>query len=357
MIQHSLVKKILVIKLRAIGDVLLSTVVLKNLHRYFPGAQLDVLTEPPGKEVVEGNSVVHEILVYDPRHGNGARLIADVRRRHYDLVIDLFGNPRSALVTLLSRATYRVGYRFGWRVYCYNIIVEPRGGDVHNTGFNLDALRHIVIPVREELPEFPLGAADQAFAGDFFMRERLSGKRVVALNPGGGWPAKRWPEASYAKLGARIAAEDGASIIILWGPGEEDRAKRIAASISAPSVLIPPTTLKQLGAILKKCDMLVTNDSGSMHIAAALGTPVVAIFGPTNPELQGPVGAPHVVVQHQRLLCLGCNFTSCPIDNPCMEELRPDDVYAAYKKLSLTVHKSEPGKFNEKTQRIPQEEK
>ena len=125
-LEQSRISKILVIKLRAIGDVLLSSVVLKNFREAFPGRQIDFLTEKPCREVVEGNPYLDDVLVFDGHRDSALALILMVRRRKYDLVLDLFGNPRSAILTYLSGAKYRVGYRFGWRRYCYNIVVEPR---------------------------------------------------------------------------------------------------------------------------------------------------------------------------------------------------------------------------------------
>jgi lipopolysaccharide heptosyltransferase II len=355
MLEKSLVHKILVIKLRAIGDVLLSTVVLPNLRREFPEARVDFLAEEPSREVLEGNPNLHEALIFNPKRRSGFALVADVRKRKYDLVIDLFGNPRSAIITLLSGARYRVGFRLGWRRWCYGIVVEPRGGEAHNTDFNLDALRHIGIPVKDDAPLFQVRNTDESFAEEFFREARILSRPVVALNAGGGWASKRWPEASYAALGDRIAAD--AAVLLLWGPGEEECANRIRSLMSMPASLIPRTSLRQLGAILKRCSVLVTNDSGPMHIAAALGTRVVAIFGPTNPELQGPVGSPHMVVQNARLNCLGCNFTTCPIDHPCMKELRVEDVHDAFLRLFSTVHTRGARKIHEKAANIVHEKK
>src|SRR5258707_5592112 len=121
-----LVKRILVIKLRAIGDVLLSTVVLKSLRSAYPDARIDFLTESPSREVVEGIPDLDSVLVFDGKRESGIGLILKIRRLRYDMVIDLFGNPRSALITLGSGARHRVGYRFGWRKHCYNILTEPR---------------------------------------------------------------------------------------------------------------------------------------------------------------------------------------------------------------------------------------
>ena len=329
----SQVHKILVIKLRAIGDVLLSTAVLPDLRKAFPDAAIDFLTEKPSRQVVEGNPEISSAIVYDGRKQNGAGLIADIRGRKYDLVIDLFGNPRSALVTLFSGARYRVGYRFGWRRYCYNIVVTPRGGEVHNIDFNLDALRAIGIPVGHPTASFTIDAEAEAFAERFYSGSGLDCRSVVALNPGGGWYTKRWPSCQYVALGGMLAEKYNTQIIVLWGPGEQETAREIISQMRSKALLIPAADLKQLAAIIKQCAAMVTNDSGPMHIAAAVGTPVLAIFGPTIPDLQGPVGDKHVVIQNQKLVCLGCNDTVCPIENPCMEQLDADVVFRAFGQL------------------------
>jgi lipopolysaccharide heptosyltransferase II len=329
----SSVQSILVIKLRAIGDVLLSTVVLKSLRAAYPDARIDFLTEKPARLVVEGNPNLNDVLVFDPKTDGGVRLIASVRSRKYDMVIDLFGNPRSAIVTAFSGAKFRVGYRFGWRERCYNIVIQPRGGDVHNTQFNLDALGVLDVPVGDRGVYFPCSEDARAFAAKFFEEQRLGGNFVVALNAGGGWITKRWRPHSYAALGDRLAKEFNAAILLVWGPGEESVARAIKESMSAEAVLIPAANLTQLAAILERCSAMVTNDSGPMHIASAMGTPVVAIFGPTRPDLQGPVLSTSVVVRRESLVCLGCNYTECPIGNPCMEELTVDEVFTAFTHL------------------------
>lgn len=327
------IKKILVIKLRAIGDVLLSTIVLENLREAFPRARIDFLTEKPSREVVEGNPNVDSVIVFDGKRQSGAALIVKTRYQGYDLVVDLFGNPRSALLTLLSGAKYRVGYRFNWRRLCYNITVEPRGGQIHNTEFNLDALRAINVGIVARSVVFPIDAASEVFAESFASEAELKGKCVVALNPGGGWYAKRWRIPQFAQLGDLIAKEFNASILLIWGPDEEGDAHLIRSLMRSKSVVAPRTNLKQLAALLKRCTALVTNDSGPMHIAAAVNTASVAIFGPTNPDLQGPFGVQHEIVQNRRIVCLGCNYTKCPIGNPCMEDLSVEDVFSSFKTL------------------------
>jgi ADP-heptose:LPS heptosyltransferase len=257
------------------------------------------------------------------------------------MVIDLFGNPRSALLALLSGAGVRVGYRFNWRALCYNRIVEPRGGTVHNVEFNRDALRRLDVPTGSGRPFFPLEPGAERFAENFIRTRIPGGERVVALNPGGGWISKRWRPDRFAALGRKISEADGVRILVLWGPGEEAEAAAVREEIGPAALLPPATTLKQMASLLKRSSALVTNDSGPMHIAASLGVPVVAIFGPTVPRLQGPVFTESSIVVKTGLDCLGCGYTLCPIGNPCMLDLSVDDVYAAYRHVhqkSLNDH-------------------
>jgi len=223
----------LVIKLRAIGDVLLSTAVLPNIRAFFPAAQIDFLTERVCRPVVEGNPYINSVLEFDPARQSGLSLIASVRRRSYDLVFDLFGNPRSALVTLLSGAPNRVGFRFSWRRRCYNSVVNGRGGEVHNVEFNLDALRAMNIPIVSTKIHFPISSAANEFALRTMDALGLRRPLVVALNPGGGWYTKRWPAERYAQIGSRIAEEFGARVLVVWGPGEEEGARSIVAAIGS----------------------------------------------------------------------------------------------------------------------------
>ncbi len=323
--RHS-VRKILVIKLRAVGDVVLSTIVTKNLRMAFPGAQINYLVEPPGRDIVNANPYINDTLVFNPASMTGAGLIRLVRSLRYDLVIDLFSNPRTALVTWMSGARYRVGYRFRGRAYAYNILVEPRGNLVHNTQFNLDALEALGIEILDRKLYVPYSSEDEMYVFEFLARAFGAGKLVIGINAGGGWYTKRWGLERFAALADILAERFEAGIILLWGPGQLRDVERIQSLMKHDSFIPPPTTLLQLGALLHHCTLMVTNDSGPMHIAAAVGTPVVAVFGPTNPDLQGPYGAGHVIVRTERLNCLGCNLTDCPIGNPCMLQLSLEEV-------------------------------
>ncbi|CUS98377.1 glycosyltransferase family 9 protein [Candidatus Kryptobacter tengchongensis] len=327
------INKILVVKLRAIGDVLLSTAVLKNLRYNFPNAKIDFLTEPPAKEIVDGNPFIDELIIFE-REKNNLIKFWELRKRKYDLVIDLFCNPRSALLTFITGAKYRVGYAFRGRSYAYNVKLKPRKEVHHNVEFNLDALRAIGLEIIDKEIYIQLNEEAEKFAEKFWKENNLNGKMVIALNPSGTWETKRWGIEKFAKLGDIIAKNFNAKILILWGNQKELEDAQKIFSIMEEKPLIPPkTNLKQLASILKRCSFTISNDSGPMHISTAVGTPTLGIYGPTNPYAQGPYGEKHLWVRKEDLECIACNLTKCPIGNICMKDLTVETVFEAFLKL------------------------
>jgi len=327
------INKILVVKLRAIGDVLLSTAVLKNLRYNFPNAKIDFLTEPPAKEIVDGNPFIDELIIFE-REKNNLIKFWELRKRKYDLVIDLFCNPRSALLTFITGAKYRVGYAFRGRSYAYNVKLKPRKEVHHNVEFNLDALRAIGLEIIDKEIYIQLNEEAEKFAEKFWKENNLNGKLVIALNPSGTWETKRWGIEKFAKLGDIIAKNFNAKILILWGNQKELEDAQKIFSIMEEKPLIPPkTNLKQLASILKRCSFTISNDSGPMHISTAVGTPTLGIYGPTNPYAQGPYGEKHLWVRKEDLECIACNLTKCPIGNICMKDLTVETVFEAFLKL------------------------
>lgn len=326
--------KILVIKLRAIGDVILATPVLENLQQAFPSAQIDFLTEKPCASIVEGHPAVHEVLVLDRKQKRASRaLVQQVRQRRYDVVFDLFGNPRSAVLTWLSGAPMRVGFLFRGRKYAYTLKVEPRGDRVHEVEFNLDALRALQIPIVSRQLHVAVDVESASFAAKFWREHNLEDRLVIGLNASGGWYTKRWPLENFAHLGDRLHRELNAVVLLLWGPGELEDMKTIAQNMQAPYLLAPSTNLKQLAALLSRLTLLVSNDSGPLHLAAAMDTRVVGIYGPTRPELQGPWGDGHETVVKTGLRCLGCNGVTCKIvTHDCMQQLGVEVVWQAVRR-------------------------
>ena len=318
------VSSVLLIKLRAIGDVLLSTPVIENLKRQFPHLQIDFLCEQFAADVVRGNPYLNSILTFNKKSDSSLDLIQKVRSRRYDAVIDLFGNPRTALVTRLSGAPHRIGFPFRGRRYAYTIHVNPRGGDV---------LRKFGIPIVSQQPLFPIDEQSEEFARQWIVSENLAGRELIGINPSGGWTTKRWPLDSFAQLVDEIGRDPGVSVIVFWGPGEFEDITTIRNKTSVPVHCIPKTSLKEMGALLKHCSYLISNDSGPMHIAVSLDVPTLGIYGPTNPILQGPYGPRNAWVRHEALDCLACNLTSCPIGNVCMKDLSVATIFTAFQQI------------------------
>lgn len=340
------VRSILIIKLRAIGDVVLSTIVIDNLRRAFPDAAIDFLTEAAARDVVSGHAQLDSIMILertaiarmtlrDQLRANLA-FLKRIRSRKYDLVFDFFGNPRSALITRWSGAAWRVGYDYRMRRRAYNIVVPSRADQVHEAEWHLDALAHLGIPVVSRRLSLAGSGAAEERAQAFWREAELEGKRVVALNFSGGWPAKRWPLERFAGLADRLAGRYQARILVVWGPGELPQAQQLAAMAAVPVTLIPETNLKELAALLGRIDLLVSTDSGPMHIAAAMGTPCVALFGPTNPRLQGPFGSNHQIITNSGLDCLGCNRTTCDHIS-CMNGLTVEAVFTGVERALASL--------------------
>ncbi len=337
-LEQSKIKKILVIKPRAIGDVLLSTPVLPNLRREFPTAQIDFLVEKFAAPVLDGNPFMDNIISFDTKSQTSLSIILQVRKRRYGLIIDLFANPRTAIITFFSGAKVRVGFPFKWRRFAYNLLVPSRDGEFHNVEFNLDALRRIGIAVQPSKPFFYLNDAAEEFGDKFLEEHSLITEKFITINIGGGWEIKRWPADKFAELCEMVHEKLNLGVVVLYGPSEKVSAEKIASSSGA--ILAPQTSLHEMGTIMRKSLLLITNDSGPMHIAAALDVPTLAIFGPTNPRLQGPYGNLSEVVRNETLDCLECNLTKCPIGNPCMIELESETVFGKLLKLISVIEQN-----------------
>lgn len=327
------IRSILIIKPRAIGDVLLSTIVTPNLRAAFPNARISFLTEAPSADVIRGNPHLDETIVFSPKHDSYLKLLLQLRKQRHDLVFDLFCNPRSAQMTFASGAPIRVGYPFRGRAWAYNVRVKTRAHRVHNTQFNLDALRALDIPTPHDTVVFPLRDEHRIAMRQYVTSMKTGNAPVIALNPSGTWETKRWGLEHFAELGDLLSERLAARIILLWGPGEKTDAERIAEAMRHEAVIPPETSISELGALLAACDAVISNDAGPMHIAAAVGTPTLGIFGPTRPELQGPWNADSAWIRNESVDCLGCNLTRCDIDNICMRDLSPEVVFHTFESL------------------------
>lgn len=319
---------VLAIRPRALGDVVLVTPALRALRRGFPGASLEVVTEGRYASLLEGLEFVDRVRTVDRRWRATAALILALRRRGIERVVDFFGNPRTAAIAAFCGARVSAGYALRGRGATYRIRV-PRALTL------ADGRREHASATHVRLAEAAGGIADgleARVAVSAAAREAaarlLTGARVaepgrtIGLVAAGTWPSKTWPLSHAAVLARRLLAA-GHAVLAILGPGEERTGRDLVAL--APGVTaLPPCDVGVLAAVIERLAAVVGTDSGPRHLAAALGVPTFAWFGPTHPDTWNPPGDLHGFLRTE-LPCRGCDRTRCPHWN-CMPGLAPEDV-------------------------------
>lgn len=337
-INRERIRKILVIKFGGIGDIMLSTPVLPNLREYFPEANIHYFTMRKCRDILVDNYYINRVLTYDRNEDTGSFLLRHIRRQKYDLVIDLYCNPRTALIAFLSGAKYRFGFNFRGRKYAYNIIARGRGGEVHNVEFNLDALRKLKIPIKSKHLNISVNIVHEEFADEFINSNNLDNKFLLGIALTGGWESKKYKVNDYIELIKRLSKIYDVKFILIWGTKDElEGCKKIKDNCKDTCgddiYIIPESPIRYLAAIISKCNAIICSDSGPMHIAVTQKVPVLAIYGPTNPKLQGPYGEKNITVVNENLDCLCCDYTRCPIGNICMTELSKEIILKKFTEL------------------------
>ena len=336
-------KRILVIRLDRIGDVVLSTPVLQVLREAYPTAHLAMMVRPICRELVEGNPSLNQVMLYDKdgrHHGiiSTIRFALGLRRDRFDTALVLHPSNRSHWIPWLAGIPVRIGYdrRTPW-LLTRRLQHDKPAGNRHESDYALDVVRALgvevgAVPEPVIRPSPHMGTAAEAWLTRHDVR---SDEPLLAIHPGASDSVKRWPVDRFARLGDRLAAARGVRIIVVNGPdhvalGREVIARMASHHLDASGRL----SLGILAALLARCQALVSNDSGPVHIAAAVGTPVVSLFGRNQPGLGprrwGPVGAGHLAVhkdaQDDHRVCVNAR---CPRAFLDITSLSVDDVYDA----------------------------
>lgn len=337
MITKEVIKKILCIKPRGIGDILLSTIVLENLNSAFPNSEIHYLTEEFAKRAVKNNPFISKILTFNKKDFV-LSIIRKVRKEKYDLVFDFWSNPKTGQITFFSGAKYRVGYEKRGRKYAYNFLGKNGTMGEHAAEDNLVLLKALEIPVTSKKIIYQTTKEEKQFAEKFFNDKSISNEEIlIGIIPSGGWESKRCDPVKWIEICSEIKKKYEVQFIILWGPGDESDSKMIFTGLKSHSFIAPKTTFGELSALIEKCDFIIANDSGPMHASAALRKPTLGIFGPTDPKAHRPFSENSSYVIHSELHCIVCTKLVCPYNHECMLELPIEKVMKEVVKLMKFV--------------------
>jgi len=306
-------ERILIIKFGAVGDVIHGLPVLETLRAFYPQAHIGWAVEGAAAPVLEGNPALNDLILLDRKALRGFSGISYFRRwlqglkgKKFEAVLDLHNLFKSGWIGWASGASLRVGFRKmrEGNFLFMNRWVRPAASRRHAVEKYLSLLEPLGIGEPQWRIRFPLAwnprdedRIEAFWTEQGFGRGASDHEAIVAVNPGASWPSKRWMPDRFARLSDRLVKERGVRILIVWGPGERPLAEEIARSMREKSIMAPETSLKQLMVLIKRCRLLITGDTGPLHIAAALGIPTVALFGPSDPARNGPYGPGHVVVR------------------------------------------------------------
>jgi heptosyltransferase-2 len=321
-----------------VGDAVMSEPALSAVREAFPGAELTWLARPAIADLFRGHPAIDHTMIYEHRGRHAGlsgkwTLASDLRRHAFDLAI-LFQNAfEAAALAMLAGVPRRYGYATDGRRFLltHSIGVPEPTVLEHQTSYYLDLLRPLGIVRPVEAPRLFVTSEEE----DHIDRRlaALSLERnddLLGLNPGSTYgTAKRWLPERYARTADRLARDFGLRVVILGAPGEEALGRAVADAMeSRPLVLSGQTSIRELMSVIKRCRLFLTNDTGPMHVAAAFGVPVVAVFGPTDWRTTAPFGDRHRLVR-KPVDCSPCLLRECPIDHRCMSGISVEDVYEA----------------------------
>lgn len=346
--QVDAIQKILIRSVNWIGDAVMTTPAIAAIREYFPHAEISMLANGLVSQLFAHHRGIDKIITFDRNGLHGGifgrlRLAAELRKYNFDLVIILPNSFDSALVPWLAGIPSRMGVCLDGRTLLLNKrcnIVKGVSGE-HEVAYYLNLVKcfdisgscidpFLCVAPQEEEDVATLLQAHGVRADDF----------VLGINPGASYgSAKRWYPDRFAQVARRLASEWSAKIVVFGGPGEIEIAVDIENSLEGSVLnLAGKTSVRELMALIKRCNFFISNDSGPMHIAAAFDVPLVAIFGSTDHRGTAPYSKNSVVVR-KSVECAPCKLRECPKDHSCMTSITAEDVVSAARKLYLEEQK------------------
>ncbi len=319
-----------------IGDAVMTTPAMGVLRHHFPNAEIVVVANPLVSHLFTHHPYCDRVLVYDKKgkhHGVRGLLdfVGELRRERFDLAVLLQNAVEAAILATLARIPRRAGYRTDGRglLLSHGVPIGEADKKLHHTDYYVRMLAQL--GVTGEAGGLLLQSSVEELAS---ARELLVDKAWIAINPGAAYgSAKRWIPQRFAEVGDRLAEEFGMNILLTGGPGEMEIGRDIEQAMTCrPLNMIGKTGVREMMALLSCCRLMVTNDSGPMHVAAAFGVPLVAIFGPTDHTTTSPLSDNTRIVR-KAFDCAPCLLRQCPTDHRCMEAIEVADVLVAAREL------------------------
>ena len=311
----SRLKNILIIMMGGIGNMIFLTPALKALRKALPSSSFCFLLGPYGAEkAIEGSDLIDKKIVIEPERYRGLsgyiKLIRELRKDRFTLSITSTGtNPvKSGLLCFLSGIKFRSGENVGGKGFFYNLKI-PFDKDCHEVESNIQLVQSLGIEVKDRSLFIQRSEEDKNFARNLFTQHGLEGKLVIGIHPGSGVHQagfKRWPKERFSRLADQLIKDLEAAVMLFGGADEVEQADEIKRMMrSEPIIMSGKTSLAQTAALIEKCRLFISNDSGLLHVACAVNTPVIGIFGPTNPKRTGPYPDSSTVMNRE-LACSPC---------------------------------------------------
>lgn len=326
-------KNILLIRLSSLGDIVLTSPAVRAVRQHYPDAHIAMLVGKQSADLVTENPRLDEVIQFDRNAedkstGEMWRIIRLLRERRFDLAIDFQRKFRTSLLAYLSGARCRVGCHAPKGLLC--TVRAPDRENKHAIDRYFDLLHAVGIPASDRTLELFISEADRAFAREALeangasLRHRLK----VGLFPGAGWKLREWMPERFAAIGDLIVKRFDGQVLIFGGPAEKGLVSQVAGLMSAPPVTFAGgLRIRQFAALVEQCDLFISNDTGPMHVAAAMQTPTIALFGPGNHIRFQPIAPIHTTIRHHVPCCPCKQFTDKCKNNICMKLITVDEVW------------------------------
>lgn len=333
-------KRILIVRTDRIGDVLLSTPVIKAIRERYPNAFLAMMVSAYAREIIEGNPYLDQVIIYDKdtKHKtwiSSIKFAKDLNKKKFDLALVLHPTNRVHLITFLAGVPRRIGLnrKLGFLLTSKSTHTK-QFGERHELEYNLGLLNFLGIKAEDKRLYMPIKEESEKKIEEMFKFQCLWPKdKILAIHPAASCPSKVWPVERFAELAEKLAQKYGFKVLIVGAQKETKLAEDLIKRMHIPVInFVGKTSVSQLASLLKRCTLFISNDSGPVHIASAVGTPVISIFGRNqvglSPKRWGPVG-PKDKFLHKEVGCIKCLAHNCKKEFACLKAISVEDVVEA----------------------------